>query len=137
MASTGANLSNYAENLLLNWALTTGAASRPTQWFVALFSDTTHPLTSDQPATELNSTTSENYSRQSVTFTSAANGSTKNENMVAFTALGGWDTVTHIAIMDAQTGGNMLFWGAITVPKTLAYEDQLQFAANAITISLD
>ena len=32
-----AALSDYAEKLLLDWAMTTGSATRPTAWYVALY----------------------------------------------------------------------------------------------------
>ncbi len=32
-----AALSDYAEKLLLDWSMTTGSATRPTAWYVALY----------------------------------------------------------------------------------------------------
>ena len=32
-----AALSDYSEKLLLDWAMTTGSATRPTAWYVALY----------------------------------------------------------------------------------------------------
>lgn len=133
--ATGASLSNYAENLLLNWSLTNQQATRPTQWFVALFSDIN--VVSDQPSNELNSSTAQGYSRKAVSFDAAANGMTSNSNMLKFSALNTWPTVGSIAIMDAATDGNMLFWGKLAYPKTLDNEDELQFAVNTIKIYLD
>jgi hypothetical protein len=40
-----------------------------------------------------------------------------------------------VALMDAATAGNVLFYGSIT-SKTISDQDSLQFASGQITISL-
>lgn len=134
--ATGAALSNYAENVAINYLLNASAVTRPTAWYVGLFSDTTG-MTTDQPGSELTSGTAAGYARQSVTFNTATTGTCQNTNTPTFTASGAWPTANYVGVFDALTTGNLLFWGALTVSKTLANTDQMIFAANSISISLD
>jgi hypothetical protein len=128
-----AALSDYAEKLLLDWAMTTGAATRPTAWYVALF--TAAP--SDSGGGTQVSTGG--YARQSVTFAAATSpgGTTSNTNTVSFTATGAnYGTVTHIGIFDALTGGNLLWHGAMTTSKTVNDGDTLEFSIGNIDLTL-
>jgi len=100
-----AALSNYAEKLLLDWAMTTGSATRPTAWYVALY---TAAPDDTGGGTEVSTG---GYARQSVTFGAASSpgGTTSNTNTVSFTASGaGYGTVSHIGIFDNVSGGNLL-----------------------------
>ncbi len=133
--ATGASLSNHSENLLLDWLLTNASVSRPTNRYLALFSDEPG-ITQDQPLEELSSSNL-GYSRIPVVFSTAQNGMASNIDPVSYTAESNWETATYVGIMDAQTSGHLLFWGALSTPKTLTAEDQLQFASNSIKIYLD
>ena len=127
-----AALSDYAEDLLLDWAMTTGAATRPTAWYVALF--TAAPSDSGG-GTEVSTGA---YARQSVTFSAASGGTTSNSGTVSFTASGAsWGTITHVGIFDSLTTGNLLWHGALTASKTIADGDTLQFDAGNIDLTLD
>jgi hypothetical protein len=69
----------------------------------------------------------------------ASTGGTKT-NGAAFTfpvATGSWGTITHWAIMSAATGGNILFFGALSSAKTIANTDSLSFGVGQISITLD
>jgi hypothetical protein len=128
-----AALSDYAEKLLLDWAMTTGAATRPTAWYVALY--TAAP--SDSGGGTQVSTGG--YARQSVTFAAATSpgGTTSNTNTVSFTASGAnYGTVTHIGIFDALTAGNLLWHGAMTASKTVNDGDTLEFSIGNIDLTL-
>ena len=50
---------------------------------------------------------------------------------------GGWGTIGWVGIFDAVTGGNLLFWGALSATKTVNDGDSFQFAASALTVTLD
>lgn len=128
-----AALSDYAEKLLLDWAMTTGSATRPTSWFVALY--TAAPSDSGG-GTEVSTG---GYSRQSVTFGAASSpgGTTSNTNTVSFTASGAnYGTVTHIGIFDNSSGGNLLWHGAMTASKTVNDGDTLEFSIGNIDLTL-
>ena len=128
-----AALSDHAENLLLNWLMTTGTATRPTQWFVALFSSAPNDAGG---GTEISGN---GYSRQSVSWDAASGtgGTTANSGAVSFTASGsGFGTVTHIGIYDASSSGNLLWHGAMDTAKSVAAGDVLQFAVGAIDLTI-
>jgi hypothetical protein len=46
-------------------------------------------------------------------------------------------TVVAISIMDALTGGNMLFYSTLVSPKTLLAGDTFNISSGAITVGLD
>lgn len=128
-----AALSDHAEALLLDWLMTTGSATRPTAWYVALY--TAAPSDSGG-GTEVSGN---GYSRQSVTFDAATSpgGTTSNTGDITFTASGGsWGTITHIGIFDASTSGNLLWHGAMTASKTVADGDTLQFSTGNIDLTI-
>jgi len=128
-----AALSDYAEKLLLDWSMTTGSATRPTAWYVALY--TAAP--SDSGGGTQVSTGG--YARQSVTFGAASSpgGTTSNTNTVSFTASGAsYGTVTHIGIFDNVSGGNLLWHGSMTASKTVADGDTLEFSIGNIDLTL-
>ena len=128
-----AALSDHAENLLLNWLMTTGSATRPTAWYVALY--TAAPSDSGG-GTELSGN---GYARQSATWDTASGtgGTTANSADISFTASGGnWGDVTHVAVHDALTGGNLLWHGAMTSTKTVNDGDTLQFSAGNIDLTI-
>jgi hypothetical protein len=128
-----AALSDYAEKLLLDWLMTNGSATRPTAWYVGLF--TAAPSDSGG-GTEVSGS---GYARESVAFDAATSGAgtTSNSAAVSFTASGGdWGTITHIGIFDASTSGNLLWHGALTASKTVADGDTLEFATGNIDLTI-
>lgn len=64
-------------------------------------------------------------------------GTTKNNNTIVFPAVGGASsvTITHWALFDALTTGNMLLYGPLTASKTLNVTDVPSFPANALQIT--
>ena len=128
-----AALSDYAEKLLLDWMMTTGSATRPTTWFLALFTESPGDAGTGM---ELSGN---GYSRQAIAFAAAdsPDGTTENTGPVSFTADGGdWGSVTHIGIYDASTIGNLLWHGAMTTPRTVNDTDTLTFAAGSVVLTL-
>lgn len=126
-------LSDHAEKLLLDWLMTTGSATRPTAWYVALY--TAAPSDSGG-GTEVSGA---GYARQSVTFDAASTpgGTTSNSGAVTFTASGGsYGTVSHVGIFDALSGGNLLWHGAMTASKTVGDGDTLEFSIGNIDLTL-
>ena len=152
------NASNYLENELLDHVLGEGSKNftAPTL-YIALFADTGSGVeaalesgTSSTSGTanwgyyEIQTTGSTNYSRKEVNFNDASNGSANNNGAVVFdqaganydTAGGAGNIVTHVAIMDAASGGNVLFYGALSVSKTVTTGDTFQINNTALTVSL-
>ena len=77
------------------------------------------------------------YTRQAIAFSAASSGSASNSATVTFTtATANWGTITHVAVMDASTGGNVLFHGSVTTSKTIESGDTFQVSSGNLTISL-
>ncbi len=129
-----AALSDVSEVLLLNYLMTATSVTRPTAWYVALY---TGAPSDSGGGTEVSGS---GYSRQSVTWATAtgAGGTTSNTNAPSFTASGGaFGTVTHIGIHSASSGlGNLLWHGAMTASKTIADGDTLEFSVGNIDLTL-
>jgi hypothetical protein len=61
-----------------------------------------------------------------------------NANEITFPqASGNWGTLTHFALFDTASGGNMLAHGALSISKTISSEDTAKFAAGDLDVSLD
>lgn len=62
----------------------------------------------------------------------------QNDQELAFPeASGAWGTLTHVAMYDAATGGNLLLHGALTTAKAIAENETLRFPAGNLTFTLD
>lgn len=75
----------------------------------------------------------------STTVSSGTNGTTSNNNVVTFPTPtpSGWGTVTGVGVYDAATGGNLLFYSALTVSKTINPGDAVTFPAASLTFQID
>ena len=124
-------LSDHSENLLLNWLMTSGTATRPTAWYLALFTAAPNDAGG---GTEVSTG---GYGRQTIAFSAASSGATSNSADVSFTASGAnYGTVTHIGIFDASSGGNLLWHGAMTASKTVEDGDTITFASGNVDLTL-
>lgn len=62
----------------------------------------------------------------------------ENDSDVTFPqATASWGTVSHGALRDAVTAGNLLFHGTLSSAKPVGNGDTLRFAAGAIDVSFD
>jgi hypothetical protein len=127
--------SDYLENKLLNHTLRNTAYTQPSGLYLALFTASTG-LETNSPSAEI-STSGTAYGRTSIAFDVATTGTTQNTGAVTFSpATSNWGTVTHIAVMDASTSGNVLFHGAVTTSKTIETGDTFQVSIGNLSISL-
>jgi hypothetical protein len=127
--------SDYLEDKLLDHVLGGTTYSQPSNLYLALFTASTG-LETNSPSAEI-STSSTGYGREAVTFAAASSGSAATNATVTFTtATANWGTVTHVAVMDASTSGNVLFHGAVTASKTIETGDTFQVSSGNLTISL-
>lgn len=127
-----AQMSDYLENALLNTTLRGQAWTPPATVFLALY---TNDPTDAKTGTEV---TGGAYARQTITFNAPTNGVAISSADVLFPiATAGWGTVTHIGILDALNGGNLLYHGILTNSKTIASSDQLKIAAGDIAVTLE
>ena len=68
----------------------------------------------------------------------ASVGSLGNANDIIFPkATGSWGTITHFALFDAETNGNLLAYGALSQSKAVDSSYTAIFDAGDLNISLD
>jgi hypothetical protein len=121
------SFSNYLEALLLN------ATLRTTPVYLALY-------TSDPGEGNTGTEVAGNgYERQLASFAAPASGVCLNDALVTFgpSETGGWGTVTHFAIFDAETAGNLLYYGALDASKTVVLGDGFAFAVGSVSVTLN
>ena len=132
--------SNYLENQVLNHVLTATAYTQPSGRFLALFTNVSTNAAANLEAGTLTDeigTSGTSYARKAVAFAAASSGTSSTSATVTFdTATANWGTITHVAVMDAATSGNVLFWGAVTTPKTIETGDTFQVSSGNLTVSL-
>lgn len=123
--------SDYSEDGLLNHLLRNTALTSPTTVYAALFTDA---VNDDASGTEV---TGGSYAREAVTFGAPSSGSSSNSGAVTYTtATAGWGTVTHVAIFDHVSAGNLLLWGALGASRAVLDGDIAKFNISALTATL-
>ena len=145
-----AALSDYLENKLLDALLRGQAFTMPATVYVAL--DTTVDNDGDSSKVEVSGGS---YARvavasslanwagtQAAASTVASSGTsatTSNNGVITFpTPTANWGSITGFAVYDAPTGGNLLFYAALTTPKTVNNGDPApSFAAGTLSLQLD
>lgn len=125
------SLSNTFETSVLTWLMTADAVTRPSAWYVALF---TAAPGETGGGTEVSGGS---YARTSATFTVSGNTASNSAAIEFATATASWGTVTHAAIFDASTAGNMIAYAALTSSKAIDTGDVLRFPAGDIDVTLD
>jgi len=76
-------------------------------------------------------------SNDKVNFGVSANGSLTNLSLIIFPqASGSWGSITHILFSDSLSGGNILFYDALTTPKTIGASEVGVFVASSLNIGL-
>ncbi len=128
------SFSNYLENELLDHVFKTTSYTVPTNIYVAL--STADPTESGGSIAE---PSGNNYSRVACnTWDAASGGAIANTGAITFpTPSGSWGTVTHFALYDASTAGNMLAYGTLASSKNIGSGDTPSFAAGELDITLD
>jgi|WetSurMetagenome_2_1015567.scaffolds.fasta_scaffold04877_3 hypothetical protein len=131
------SLSSYLENAILDHLFQQGNSDYPSPTiYVAL--SRANPgedgFGMDEPSTGA-------YARVATVYTdwdNAADGIVDNLSAITFPeATLAWGTITHFALFDAATGGNMLAYGELPAPKVVVAEDIPDFAIGALTITAD
>lgn len=133
--------SDYLEDALLDHVLRNTAFTSPTAVYVGLFTEgdsagqNTDLL---EEGTLTNEISGNGYTRKAATFSAASGGSITTSGNITFDPASGgnWGTITHIAILDAASAGNVLFYGALTTSKTIEDGDTFQITAGNLTVTL-
>jgi hypothetical protein len=138
---TAGEISDYLSNALLDHAFSLSTFAVP-DTFIAM-------CTGDVLDTDTGSTISETsagaYAREEVdvnggaspTWDLAANGSLDNTHTISFTqATGSWSTITALAIVDALTVGNLLFYENTVTDQEVDNGDTAEISAGNLKVSL-
>lgn len=125
------SLTNTFETRVLEWLLTTGSATRPTAWYLGLFTGAPGEAGG---GTELSG---DAYVREAVTFTVSGDTATNSGAVEWPVATGDWGTITHVAIFDALTSGNMIAYAALSNSKTINTGDVIRIPASDLDVTLD
>ena len=123
--------SDTFETRVLTWVFTNSSATRPTAWYVALF---TSAPSDAGGGTEVSGGA---YARQAVTFSVSGNTATNSGAIEYPTATAGYGTVTHVGVFDASSGGNLIAYAALTASKTIDTGDVLRLPAGDLDVTLD
>lgn len=135
-----AELSNYAEDELLDHVLGGADYTAPGTLYLAL---STATITDSTTGTTITEPSGNNYSRKSVTNNStnfpAASGGSKSLNVTqAFaTPSGSWGTITDMAVIDAASTGNILTFTVLSASKTINSGNTVEFASGNLTFAFD
>jgi hypothetical protein len=126
-----AEISNYLENALINATLRNTSYTSPAVVYVALH---TADPTDAGTGTEVSGGS---YARQAATFGAPSNGVSTTTADISFPqATASYGTVGWIAIRDAISGGNMLYYTALDASKTIDTGDIFKIAAGSLTVTL-
>ena len=117
-------------NKLANATVANVSYSSPATVYTALYSVAPTVSTS---GTEL---TGNGYARQATTFGTPTNGSIASTANVSFSATGNnWPITTAVAITDASTGGNIMYFQGIA-GRNVKAGDTLTFEAGDIIVTI-
>jgi hypothetical protein len=125
------SLSNTFETHTLNYLFTATSVTRPTAWYVALF--TSNP-DEDASGTEVSGGA---YARQSVAFTVSGNTASNSAAIEFPTATAPYGTVTHIGVFDASSGGNLIAYAALTTSKAIDTGDVMRIPSSDLDVTMD
>ena len=113
---------NHMTVYLKNKVLTDNLRTTPV--FVALFNGDVEVMAAS-------------YSRQSAGFTVPTDGQTSNSADILFPiAAESWGDITHIGILDAKTGGNLLFKSQAEFTKNIDVSSQYKIPKNYLIVRL-
>ena len=118
------------ETRVLTWVFTASSATRPTAWFVALYTASPNDAGG---GTEVSGA---GYVRKAATFTVSGDTASNSGAIEYPTATGNYGTVSHVGIFDASSGGNLIAYAVLTVSKTISTGDVLRIPAGDLDVTL-
>jgi hypothetical protein len=129
------SFSNYWENEILDHVFSKGIYPPPVI-YVGL--STADPGDSGAGLSEPSSGGYARAATDPSDWNTANGGLVDNANVIAFDiATGDWGTMTHFALFDAASGGNLLAHGALAQAKTVNNGDTARFVAGDLDVTLD
>jgi hypothetical protein len=129
------SFTDHTENLVLTWLLTNGTATRPTAWYVGLF---TAAPSDTGGGTEVTGNGYARVATGTITVSGTSPTNATNAAAIEFAAASGgnWGAIGWAAIFDADTGGNMLAWAALSTSRTINDGDVLRIPAGDLDVTL-
>lgn len=130
-SGAGGGWTDHLVHEMLDHLFGTGAYTSPSH-YLAL--STTTPTDAGPNVTE---PAGNNYAREQITaFDAAVAGASENNGVVTMNVpSGSWGLCTHLAVFDALTVGNCLYWGDIT-DQTPTTDDSVTIADGALDLTL-
>lgn len=127
-----AEFSDFLENKIIDHMLRNQAYTPPATVYVALFTTATNDAGG---GTEVSGGA---YARQDAGLSAAAGGASSNAADITFPqATADWGTVTHLALMDAISGGNMLMHSILDASKTINNGDTFKINLGDLDITVE
>jgi hypothetical protein len=129
------SFTDHTENLVLTWLLTNGTATRPTAWYVGLF---TAAPSDTGGGTEVTGNGYARVATGTITVSGTSPTNATNAAAIEFAAASGgnWGAIGWAAIFDADTGGNMIAWAALSTSRTINDGDVLRIPAGDLDVTL-
>jgi hypothetical protein len=129
------SFTDYTENLVLNWLLTTNSATRPTAWYIGLF---TAAPSDTGGGTEVSGSAYARVVTGTITVSGTSPTNATNAAAIEFAAASGgnWGSIGWAGIFDASTSGNLLAWAALTTARTINDGDVLRIPAGDLDVTL-
>ena len=129
------SFSDYTENLVLTWLFTTSTATRPTAWYVGLF---TAAPSDTGGGTEVSGSGYARVVTGTITVSGTSPTNATNAAAIEFAAASGgnWGSIGWAGIFDASTTGNLLAWAPLTTARTINDGDVFRIPATSLTITL-
>ncbi len=127
---------NFAENKILDLLFGATALTPPSNYYIGL--STTTP---NETGTGITEPSGGAYARVQIannktTFGTASAGALTNAIAISFAeSTTSWGTITHVIFYDALTSGNVWFWEALPVSKSVAAYTTVYFSVGSLTIS--
>jgi len=127
-----AEFTDFMENKIIDHLLRNQAYTPPSTVYVALFTSATDD---SGGGTEVSGGS---YARQAVTLSAASGGASENSADITFPqATADWGTITHLTLMDAESGGNMLMHTQLDASKTINNGDTFKISSGDLDITVD
>ena len=146
-----ANMSDWLENALIDFLARGQSFSAPSSWYFALCRTTPVDASTgsnlDEPGaasgylrTNLAPTQGNwlNTQGTSAAASTGTNGTTSNNAAISWaTTTSAWGTINSIAICDATSGGNVLFWGSLSANRIINSGDTPSFDVGTVSLQID
>lgn len=126
--------SDYLENAYLSHLFGKSSLSVPTI-YVGLFTSTPSDAGG---GTEVSGGSYARKSTAAADWTTPSGGSIENANAITFAeATADWGEVTQFGLFDALSGGNLLYWGDLSVSKEVYSGDTPSYPAGDLVVTED